>query len=515
MSTARERDRRREQKARAGDELTDEQAALLMALLAQHNTEQGNARRLVARYGNELIFVPGVRWHHWANTHWAFDETGEVYRNAKQIAADMIALGTTHLATLDPYVPRPKKGPDTRTDAEQANNRAVVKCKKLIEWGQRSEMKATLYNGVVLAQTELAVVTEVSKLDTHMHLLNTPTGTLDLPTGTQRAHDRKDLLTRVAQINYRPEAKCPTWFRFLDEITQGDSELLDYLQRCAGSAISGHASDQLIILHGPGGNGKTTFVDMLANVLGPYAKDVNPETFTTKGLDRVARSDLAGLRGVRLVKCSEIDSSMTLAESTLKQIVGNDRGDIIARFNRMDEFTYRSQMTPLLSCNSLPQVTGTDWGTQRRLAVVPLTYIVPKGKINHRLVEELDAEREGILVWMVAGFPKWNEHRTDPETCAAVKDATTKYLEASDKIAAFLGECCRLDPSLTERSGVIAAAFERWHKLVYPGHKAPGQVVRRLNGRRAAGHTLKAGHDRGGGYVTGLSVRDDYVFEGF
>ena len=90
-------------------------------------------------------------------------------------------------------------------------------------------------------------------------LLATPSGTVDLRTGTLRRADPGDMLTRCTSVTPAERADCPRWLRFLNDATQGDAELIAYLQRFAGYSLTGITTEHMLMfVHGSGANGKST-----------------------------------------------------------------------------------------------------------------------------------------------------------------------------------------------------------------------------------------------------------------
>jgi len=126
---------------------------------------------------------------------------------------------------------------------------------------------------VRLARSEPVIPVTVDKLDRNPWLLNVRNGTLDLRTGELRPHRREDLLTRLAPVDYDPDATCPTWLAFLDRITAGNQNLIQFLQRAIGYTLTGSARERvLFMLHGGGANGKSTLLETISGLLGDYAK---------------------------------------------------------------------------------------------------------------------------------------------------------------------------------------------------------------------------------------------------
>ncbi|MGB5047792.1 MAG: phage/plasmid primase, P4 family [Caldilineaceae bacterium] len=221
-------------------------------------TEFGNARRLVDRYSRELRFYhPWQKWLVWDGRRWQMDVSGEVSRRAKATISAIIG----EAASLD-----------------DENER-----KALFKWALRSETYGQLQSMIALAAIESEVAILPESLDTDPWLLNCVNGTLDLRTGQLRPHRQEDYITQLAKVDYNPEASAPTWHDFLNQMLEGDEETIRYLQRLVGYALTGEASERILpILWGGGANGKSTFLEALASLLGDYARRTPAETLLSK-----------------------------------------------------------------------------------------------------------------------------------------------------------------------------------------------------------------------------------------
>ncbi len=80
------------------------------------------------------------------------------------------------------------------------------------------------------------------QLDCNPMVLNVMNGTIDLTTGNLNPHRYDDFITRLVEIEYDPNAACPTFLQFLDRVFDGKQELIDYLQRFVGYCLTGKTS---------------------------------------------------------------------------------------------------------------------------------------------------------------------------------------------------------------------------------------------------------------------------------
>jgi putative DNA primase/helicase len=169
-------------------------------------------------------------------------------------------------------------------------------------------------------------------------LLNTHGGTRDLHSGECRAHQRADYITKITGA--APDASCPIpmWEGFLQRITDNNAELIDYLQRVSGYALTGSTEEHAIFfLYGTGNNGKSTFLSTLISAIGEYHRTAPIETFIASKHDQHP-TDIASLRDARLVTATETEEGRRWAESRIKTLTGGDK--VTARFMRQDFFEF-------------------------------------------------------------------------------------------------------------------------------------------------------------------------------
>jgi putative DNA primase/helicase len=233
--------------------------------------------------------------------------------------------------------------------------------------------------------------------------LNTPDGVIDLRTGDVRPHDPLDYMTKIAAV--APRGGCPLFLKFLDRITHGDAELIAYLRRVFGYALTGDVSEHALFFgHGTGANGKSVLLSTMAGMMGDYHKTAPIETFTATDSDRHP-TDLAMLRGARLVTATETEEGRRWAESRIKTLTGGD--PVAARFMRQDFFEYWPQFKLVIAGNHKPGLRSVDEAIRRRFHLIPFAVTIPPEERDAELAEKLKAERPGILQWLVEGCLEW------------------------------------------------------------------------------------------------------------
>lgn len=260
--------------------------------------------------------------------------------------------------------------------------------------------------------------------------------TVELRTGVIRTARPEDYATKCTGAE--PDGDCPLWRKFLAEITNSDTDLQSYLQRMAGYCLTGLTIEHVLFFcYGTGANGKSVFINTLAGVWGDYAVTAPMETFVASHNERHP-TDLASLRGARLVVAQETEQGRRWAESKIKALTGGDR--ISARFMRQDFFEFVPQFKLLIAGNHKPGLRGVDEAIRRRFHLIPFQVTIPEAKRDLRLFEKLKGEWGGILQWAVDGCLEWQRIGLAPP--AAVRQATEAYLAAEDALANWLDECC-------------------------------------------------------------------------
>ena len=320
-----------------------------------------------------------------------------------------------------------------------------------------------------LARTDRRHATTVDQWDADPWLLNSPSGVVDLHTGDLRPAVCEDYCTKVTSVG--PGGVCSLWLEFLSRITNGNVELQAFLQRMSGYALTGVTREHaLFFLYGTGANGKTVFIKTISGVMGDYARTAAIETFIASASERHP-TDLAGLRGARLVTAVETEDGKRWAESKLKALTGGDR--IAARFMRQDFFEFVPQFKLLIAGNHKPSIQTVDEAMRRRFNLLPFTVTIPDAERDLELADKLRNEWGGILQWMIDGCVAWQREGLKPP--AIVAEATSDYLAAEDAHGRWLEDCCVLGK---QYFAPTADLFGSWRQWCEKNGEQPGSVKR-------------------------------------
>lgn len=290
-------------------------------------------------------------------------------------------------------------------------------------------------------------------------LLNCANGTLDLRTCTLRPHDPADLITKLAPVDYDPNAKSERWEKHLRTCLP-DPEVRREVQRNLGVSLTGANLEEVLpIWHGGGGNGRSTTTRTIQEVLGDYTQMAAPRVLIAGKYERHP-AELADLCGSRVVFSVEIGATAKLDEERVKMLTG---GDIIkGRFMGQNFFEFPRTWTITLVCNHQPTIADSSHGMWRRVRLIPWTATIPEDqrRPQEEVVQELLADAPAILAWMVAGLRDWQQ---DHQWVAkAVLAATGEYRREQDVLAGFLAECCKTGPRHEVAKAKVYEAYEQW-----------------------------------------------------
>ena len=309
---------------------------------------------------------------------------------------------------------------------------------------------------VTLARSDRRLAATTDQWDADPWLLGTPAGVVDLRTGTMMPPVPNRYITKITAV--APGGDCSLWLTFLQRVTGGDGELRDFLQRICGYALTGITiEDALFFFYGRGGNGKSVFLKTIAGILGDFHKTASMEMFTVSHNERHP-TDLAMLRGARLVTAIETEEGKRWDESKIKALTGGD--PIAARFMRQDFFEYMPQFKLLVAGNHRPAIRTVDEAIRRRMNLIPFTVTIAKKDRDPNLADKLKGEWPGILRWMIEGCLAWQQQGLQPPP--AVTEATERYLQAEDVMQTWLDECCECGPNFEDTIANLWAGWKAW-----------------------------------------------------
>lgn len=397
-------------------------------------TDMGNADRLVDLFGDDILFCYlWKQWLVWNGTRWKKDDTGEIDRKAEDTVRSIYAEAANE--------------PDKELRFE------------LLSHARKSEAANKIKAMLDRAKNRRPATPE--QFDNDTWLFNVQNGTVTLKSGKLKPHNRGDLITKISPAPYDPNAEAPVWHAFLRRVTNNNQDLIAFLQRAAGYALTGDTSEHcLFFLHGDGRNGKSVFVEALEYIMGDYGSVARPELLMAKNQGDTIPNEIAALAGVRYVSTTETESGKRMAESMLKQWTGGDT--VSARFLHAEFFKFKPQFKIFLASNHKPIIRGQDTAIWERIYLIPFTAYIPPAERDKKLGEKLQKEAEGILKWAIEGCLAWQRDGLSPPDI--VKAATEEYKSEMDVLSDFLADRCIIQSNAIVSNSKIWGAYMDWCK---------------------------------------------------
>ena len=449
--------------------------------------DQGRGLRMRDQFATVLKFnAVDKKWFFFNGSYWQED----IGNQRVELAAERVANSIKK--------EKPELSFSTKTDEDKAMN----------EWYKfQKDSRSHMAKMHMIDEFKKYVIVKHGEFDKEDMLLNTESGYVDLSNGELHDHDIDKKFSHQTVAEYSDNVDAPLWEKFLNQIFNNDEELIHYVQKAIGYSFTGSVDEQcLFILNGRGRNGKSVFSNVVSDVAGNYAKQMNVQTIVAKkNQSGSANSDIARLEGARIVTSSELNEGDRFDESLVKQLTGGDK--ILARFLYGSEFEYKPKFKIWMATNHLPIIRGTDDGIWRRIKIIPFNIQIPKEKVDKKLEYKLKAEYTGILNWVVQGSLMWQqEGLEDPE---AVRQVIENYRAEMDPLDAFLEECCTTGQNYSIKARDMYDAYHEWAK-----ESEEYKMSMTKFGREMSKKLLRV-KKRDGWYYVGLKLKEpdsDYTF---
>lgn len=396
-------------------------------------TDAGQARRFVEKHGPDIRYDRTRKlFYNWQGHYWAPDREGHPIRCAIEMARELYleAAFETNLKTRE----------------------------MIAKFAIQQQGRRKIEDVLELAKALPPIAESGDRWNADPFLIATPWGLVDLKSGNFRDGKPDDRITLSANAKHDPLAECPRWRSFLLEVFCGDADLAAYAQRAVGYSATGDTREQVIFLcFGAGANGKSSFLDTIAYVLGEYSYACPFSTFEAGQRSEIG-ADLAALAGRRFVTSSETNTRSRFNEARLKALSGGDRMN--ARHLYGNPFEFHPQAKIWLGVNHKPAVADDSYGFWRRMHLIPFTQTFSGSAEDRGLKATLRAEANGILNWIIEGALAWQRDGLAPP--AAVLAATDNYRHEEDPLAEFIEEACIVGADIRCPSAQLFAAYVAW-----------------------------------------------------
>lgn len=444
--------------------------------------DTGNAERYLDNYGRYTKYsYVNKGWYFYNGKNWEQDNLGAIRK--------WIDLTIEELKKEPVYVP------DGVTEDEKT---------KYIEAKARFVQRSRNNNGKEAMMRELRhnVAALPESFDSHNMLLNVQNGYVDLSNGTLKEHDLEKLFTRVSNSDYTENISCERWELFLEQIFDGNKDLIRYVQKAVGYSLTASTSEQVMfILFGNGRNGKSVFLDIVGELLGSYASGMQADSLMVKkGGSSGHNEDIARLNGARLVTSSEPNEGVRMDEGLIKQLTGGDT--VSASFKGGHVFDYKPKYKIWLATNHKPIIRGNDDGIWRRLPLIPFTVQIPLDKVDKNLKEKLMVELPGILNWAVEGCLLWQKEGLVQPT--EITSSTKEYRSEMDVVGSFIEDCCNLGTNHDVGATDLFKAYDKWAREMNEHQFSQTQFGKKMPS------SIEKKKIKGKIVYNGLSLKTDY-----
>ena len=440
-------------------------------------TDQGNAERFADDWTGHASYTPGIAWMTYPNGRWNEAVCGEAVECAKRTVRRIYR------------------------EAEEAPEDFR---KPIGKWAVASEAAHRIDAMLDLAKSDPKIVVAANKLDADPWLLNCLNGTVDLRTGKLRPHNPADRITKQCPVAFEPLADCSQHLKFISRIFASKEKVIAYVQKILGMACTGDPSAQILpIFWGEGANGKSTLLGICQHTLGDYAS-IAPDSLLVLNNRQEHPTEIADLRGKRLVVASETEATAKLRIQLVKKLTGEVT--IKARRLYQDYIEFPRTHHLILQTNNRPRINEDTEAAWRRIKLVPFDVIIPTPERDEQLLDKLKAEAPGILAWLVFGCLAWQREGLQ-EPCE-VQDATRHYREDSDPLKEFIDDLCHIGPECSVKSADIHAAYK---------HHCEAEGINPMSGRAFTTRLTKLGatayRQHSGRFWRGIELVNSDMFE--
>lgn len=440
------------------------------------SNELGDGVLFAALHAGKFIFnASGQQWMRWTGHHWEVDVEERCLAAVESVAGNYLGMLTDIAKRMQKHAGDKEK----IKRLEKLQGKVLKRVSRLrADRGRKNCLKLAASN------QDAALVTREDAFDVNPWLLPCANAVVDLRTGEAVEPRPEDMLLMAAPTEWHGlTCPAPIWERFLREVFVGDEEMLGFIQRLLGYAITGSVKDHILpIFVGVGRNGKGTIFETLHHVLGELAQPIQAEMLLDNGQNRSSAApsaDIMGLKGLRIAYASENDQNRRFSLARVKWFSGGDtlKG---RRPNDKHEITFAPTHKLFLGTNDIPTAISDDFAFWQRVKVVRfgLSFVDEPAAENERkadkdLPEALKAEAPGILAWLVRGCLEWQ--RTGLATPLAVKMATEEQRASDDIYQDWIDECLVLDKHAETNSSKLYFSFVFWYEQMVGKKRVPSQ----------------------------------------
>jgi len=415
-----------------------------------NRNEKGDAELFAQLFKGQVVYDNSRKaWYLWRGQYWELDTKREIMGHvSNRVAAEYI-----HKAA-----------------EERKSNGVSALYKMLIERAKNLHGLTRTKHVLEFAASEIDISLAGTEWDSNPDLLPVNNGVIDLKTGILRDTCPVEYIRHHSPVDWMGfDYPCPQWEKTLNGIFDGDIEMVNFLQRLFGYAITGHVTEHRlpIFLGESARNGKTTIFEALNNILGEdLSTSIPMNTFMKKKFASDGPSPyLEKLNGKRLAYSSESSEGIRIDTALIKALTGGDT--LNPRGMYKDPKSFKPTHKLMLFTNYQPAIPADDQAAWDRIMLIELTmrFVDNPTKPNERkkdkdLGEKLKAEYPGILAWLVRGCLEWRQHGLNPPDKVSI--ATTAYRDGEDVLQQFIDEALTFGAGYSVMASDLYMRYSKW-----------------------------------------------------
>lgn len=476
--------------------LTREEWKTLRDCVKLDENDADNAKRLLKWFGGRMLHVLETGWHVWTDTHWDAEAGQHAVERFAHLVVQRIKREAA-LMSLEPSDAEVVKEMQAINEERDGDKRKMTIAEKaIVKEGEDimkflAKAKTGRYNfgvrsgdrsrtSAMIAQAEPHRSVLPSVLDQDDMAINCLNGTIrfvtvedpesdpEEPRYTTRAylqkHNPNDLFTKVSQTEYDPKATAPNFIHDLERFMP-DSPTREFLQVFMGYVSLGVTGEQVYaFFYGDGSNWKSAFLQAVARTLGTYYKPMNYTSVSGNNMPTGDKPspDWARLSGVRFLTIEEVPRKEPIKEELIKLVTSGT--PLPVRHLNKGMFDLITKFTCIMTSNAEPNISGHDKGIWRRTLIVPWDVTIPiqERKPFDQVMAIYDAERSGILNWLVDGALKYRENGLQAYITDRMRDFTDSVRADRDAAGSFIEDCVEHSDGEHVTSGDLYKAFQRY-----------------------------------------------------
>jgi putative DNA primase/helicase len=428
--------------------------------------EMGDGVLYATLFRDRYLYCKNTQeWYEWSGHSWKLDRMNRSLTDVEKIAEQYLAEYRILAGRISDLATGDDDGASKLKRLQRDLLKRVSQLRGLKRRRACVEFAHTISNPLAI---------EGEEFDSKPMLFPCANGVIDLETGRLKPGRPGDYLTKSSPVAFAGiDEPAPLWEKSLLEIFNGNEDVLLYIRRLFGYAITGLTHEKIFpVFYGrTGWNGRSLIVETISHVMGDLAGSIPSEMLLSTKFAKSSSSpssDLMSLKGIRMAFASEVDENQRFSVAKIKWLTGND--ELVGR-TPYDKYSTRFSPTHklMLMTNNQPQAPPNDRAFWERLHLIPFFVSFIKREIKETyerraildLNKQLLKEVPGILSWLVRGCLDWQREGLRPPR--EVTEATEQYRRNEDILADFIDECCRKEPCAKEKSSILYARFIEWY----------------------------------------------------